>query len=69
MKRGLGILTAGRMGVHPSTVSRNKDREDVAAAATAVTHERAASQLLTTLNKSDDLRGTDSGRNGDAGGQ
>ncbi len=60
MKRGAGILTAGRLNVHPSTVSRNKERPDVRETATLVQREMSARQLLTTLNKTHDVERTNS---------
>ncbi len=60
MKRGAGKLTAERLNVHPSTVSRNKERADVKETATIVQYEMNARQLLTTLNNTNDLVSPDS---------
>ncbi len=51
MKRGIGVQTAHVMNIHPSTVSRNKERSDVVGASKKV-------ELLTNLNKND-IRNTD----------
>jgi hypothetical protein len=46
MKRGYGILTAEALGVHPSTVSRNKERPDVV-------QKSIILEKLNDLNKND----------------
>ena len=46
MKRGLGIQTARALNVHPSTVSRNKERSDVVLTAKRI-------EVVTILNKND----------------
>ena len=49
MKRGLGIITARVLNIHPSTVSRNKERSDVVRTSQKV-------GTLITINKSNDIQ-------------
>ena len=52
MKRGLGNKTAIELNLHPSTVSRNKERLDVVQTSRKV-------ETLLTINKTNDLHSTD----------
>ena len=52
MKRGLGNKTASMLNLHPSTVSRNKERSDVVQTSRKV-------ETLLTINKTNDLLSTD----------
>lgn len=51
MKRGLGNKTAAALNIHPSTVSRNKERSDVVQMARKV-------ETLIIINKDNDIQRT-----------
>lgn len=69
MERGAGKKAAETLGVHPSTVSRNKERTDVAAAAQTAGCEIRANLQLNQLNGNGRVERPDGGSIGDAGGQ
>lgn len=56
MKRGTGIQTAQVLGIHPSTVSRNKERIDVMQTAANIEYSKESSNFLTQLNKTNDIQ-------------
>lgn len=62
MKRGLGKQTAAVLSVHPSTVSRNKDRVDISQTAVYI-------EQLNTLNKTNDIQPNSSNSGANTGGQ
>lgn len=51
MERGKGVKVAEKLDVHPSTVSRNKERLDVVNAVNEVTHIENVQTNLINLNK------------------
>lgn len=61
MKRGTGILAAQALGVHPSTVSRNKERLDVSKTAAQIEYSQVGNNFLNELNKSNDVRQSNGG--------
>lgn len=53
MLRGSGKKAAETLGVHPSTVSRNKERGDVATATQIATHEIRTELTTNAINRYD----------------